>query len=68
MIKCTEDSKVALHTHLVHPFLIAMMSFYLRKLIQKAFAEHLSSQCLKEYPHLFEKCRKTPTKTDENAT
>ena len=68
MIKCIEDSKVASHTHLAHLFIIAMMSFYSHKLIQKALAEHLSSQCLKEYPHLFAKCRKTLTKTDENAT
>ena len=33
MIKCTEDFEVTLHTHLEHPFIIARIKFYLRKLI-----------------------------------
>ena len=62
------DSEVTLHTHLTHPFIIVKISFYLRKLIQKALAELLSPQYLKEYPHLLLKGRTTAKKTNENAT
>ena len=63
-----EDSEVTLHTHPAHPFIIERISFYLRKLIQKALACLLSSQYLKEYPHLLPKSRKIAMKTNENAT
>ena len=65
MIKCIEDSEVTFQTHLAQPFIIARISFHLRNLIQKALAEHLSSQHLKEYPHLLPKSRKIPMKTNE---
>ena len=52
MIRRIEDSEVTLHTHLAHPFIMAKISLYLSKLIQKALAEPLSSQYVKEYPQL----------------